>query len=64
MPTGVKMIYWQEGEFWIGYTEEFPDYETQGLSLEELKENLKDIYLDLSSGAIPCARREDELILA
>ena len=39
--------YWQEGEFWLGYLEAFPDYMTQGISLEELKENLADLYKDL-----------------
>ncbi|MGD2090498.1 MAG: hypothetical protein PVH61_30280 [Candidatus Aminicenantes bacterium] len=29
---------------WPGYLEEYPDYKTQGESIEELKENLKDIY--------------------
>jgi len=46
---------------WIGYLEEFPDYRTQGETLEELKENLKDIYEELTSGAIPNVRRVGEL---
>jgi len=33
---------------WLGYIEEFPDYMTQGKTLEELQENLRDIYQDLS----------------
>jgi len=53
--TLLKYTYWQDGEMWIGYFEEFPDYLTQGESLEELQENLKDIYQELSSGAIPSA---------
>ncbi len=46
---------------WIGYLEEYPDCMSQGESLEELKENLKDIFQDLSSGDIPCVRRVAEL---
>ena len=42
---------------WIGYFEEFPDYLTQGESLAELQENLRDLYLDLTSGEIPGIRR-------
>lgn len=53
--------YWQEGEFWLGYLESFPDYMTQGVSLEELKENLSDLYKDLTSGNIASIRRVDEL---
>ena len=49
---------------WLGYLEEFPDYITQGESLDELKENLRDIYFELSSGNIPCVRKVDELEIA
>lgn len=40
----VKMVSWQEGERWLGYLQEFPDYWTQGDSLEDLREHLKDLY--------------------
>jgi predicted RNase H-like HicB family nuclease len=50
-------VRWQEGDTWLGYLEEFPDYVTQGESLTELEENLRDIYEDLTSGKIPCVRR-------
>lgn len=56
-----RYIYWQDEEFWIGYLEEYPDYWTQGETLEELKSNLKDIYSDLSGGHIPGARHMAEL---
>jgi hypothetical protein len=56
-----KYVYWEDQGMWIGYLEEYPDYMSQGESLEELKENLKDIYHDLSSGEIPCVRRVAEL---
>jgi len=59
-----KYVYWQEDDMWIGYFEEYPDYWTQGKSLEELKENLKDLYKELSSGVIPCVRRVAELEVA
>jgi len=59
-----KFVYWQEDDMWVGYLEEYPDYWTQGESLEELKENLKDLYKDLTSGSIPCVRKVDELEVA
>ena len=40
----LKYIYWQDGDFWLGYLEQYPDYMTQGETLDELKENLKDIF--------------------
>jgi len=52
-----KFVYWQEGNIWVGYLEEYPDYWTQGKSVKELKENLRELYQELSSGAIPCVRK-------
>lgn len=48
---------------WLGYFEEFPDYVTQGESLEQLRENLRDLYTDLTSGEIAGIRRVAELTL-
>jgi hypothetical protein len=45
-----KFVFYQEDDMWIGWLEEYPDYRTQGATLEELKENLKDIYEDLTGG--------------
>lgn len=59
-----KYVYWQDKGMWLGYLEEYPDYMTQGETLEELKENLKDIYNDLTSGAIPCVRKVAELVVS
>ncbi len=59
-----KYVYWQDGDMWVGYLEEYPDYQTQGESPEELKENLKDIYQELNSGNIPCIRKVAELEVA
>ena len=59
-----KYVHWQENNMWLGYLEEYPDYITQGVTLEELKENLKDIYKELSSGSIPHVRRVAELEVA
>ena len=56
-----KYTYWVDGEFWLGYLEEYPDYQTQGSSLKELQDNLADLYKDLSQGLIPSIRRSGEL---
>lgn len=56
-----KYVFWQEDQEWLGYLAEFPDYITQGISLEDLKEHLVDLYKDLTSGAIPSVRRVGEL---
>lgn len=56
-----KYIYWQDGDTWLGFFEEYPDYWTQGATMEELEENLMDVYNELTSGTIPCVRRVAEL---
>lgn len=60
----IRYMYWQDGEFWLGYLEEYSDYITQGMSFDELRENLTDLYRDLSSGEIPCVRKVGELQVA
>jgi hypothetical protein len=45
----IRYIYWQNGDVWLGHLEEYPDYMTQGTSLEDLKEHLLDLYQDLTS---------------
>ena len=60
----IRYSYWQDGDVWLGYLEEFPDYMTQGQTFEELQDNLKDIYQEVTSGSIPGVRRVAELQLA
>jgi predicted RNase H-like HicB family nuclease len=62
MTTG--FIYWKDEDYWIGYLEEYPDYRTQGISFDELRLNLKDLFLELTSGAIPNIRKKGELEVA
>ena len=57
----LKYIYWQDDGMWLGYLEDYPDYMTQGESIEELQDNLKDIYKELASGTIPHVRKVAEL---
>ncbi|MCX5975348.1 MAG: type II toxin-antitoxin system HicB family antitoxin [Coprothermobacterota bacterium] len=59
-----RFIYCQEDDVFIGWLEEFPDYRTQGESLLELKDNLKDIYNELTSGSMPNVHKVGELQIA
>jgi hypothetical protein len=56
-----RYVRWQDGDMWLGYFEQFPDYLTQGESLSDLEENLRDLYRDLASGEIPGIRSVAEL---
>ncbi len=60
----LEYTYWTDGEYFIGHLNDYPDYETQGFSKEELKENLKDLLVDLESNEVPFIRKVEELVLA
>jgi predicted RNase H-like HicB family nuclease len=60
----ISFIYWKDEAYWLGYLEEYPDYMTQGHSIEELHDNLKDLYNDLTAKKIPYARKKGELEVA
>jgi predicted RNase H-like HicB family nuclease len=40
----VHMVYWKSDKFWVGKLVEHPNIMTQGKTLKELKENMKDAY--------------------
>lgn len=60
----LEYTFWQDGEFFLGHLNEYPDYETQAYSKDELLENLKDLLGDRESGDVPFVRRVEELVLA
>ena len=59
-----RFTYWQDGDAWLGFLDDSPDYLTQGESLEDLKAHLVSLYEDLTSGEIPCVRHRGELEVA
>jgi len=58
-----KFIYWEEGGFYVGHFVDYPDYWTQGTTIDDLKDHLRDLYVDLTSGQIPGIRKVDELVV-
>jgi predicted RNase H-like HicB family nuclease len=62
--TTLEFTYWQDGDHWIGFLNEFPDYLTQGESFDDLKEHLIDLHQEFASGEIPHVRRRAQLELA
>lgn len=60
----MRFIYWRDEDMWLGYLEDYPDYMTQGETLKELEDNLKDIYRELVSGNILYVRKVAELEVA
>lgn len=60
----VSFTYWVDGDYYIGYLNDFPDYWTQGISLEELTNNLKALFEDVETEGIPYIRHVSELVIA
>ncbi len=60
----VKYVSWEQDGAWLGYLQDYPDYWTQGETLEDLKEQLHDLYADLTSGQIPGIRKVDDLTVS
>lgn len=59
----LKFTYWQDGNYYLGYLNDYPDYHTQGMSKDELVDNLKNLLVDLESGEIPYIRKVEELVV-
>jgi predicted RNase H-like HicB family nuclease len=59
-----KFTYWQDGDYFLGFLNEYPDYQTQGMSKEELVSNLRDLLTDLESGEVLFIRKVEDLVVA
>ena len=59
----MKFTYWQDGEYYLGFWNDYPDYPTQGTTKEELVSNLKDLLVDLESGEVPYVRKVEDLVV-
>lgn len=53
METKLKMVYWKSDKFWVGKLLDHPEIMTQGETLEELEENMKDAYLLMTMDDVP-----------
>lgn len=60
----VEFVSWEEDGSWLGYLQDFPDYWTQGETLEDLKELLRDLHAELTGGQVSGIRKVDALIVS
>ncbi len=60
----IKFTFWQDGDFYLGFLNDYPDYQTQAASKDELIENLKELLLDIESGQVPFIHKVEELLVA
>ena len=59
-----RFTWWKDEDHFLGYLDEYPDYMTQGESLDDLKMHLLDLYKDLSTDAVPGVIHHEELVVA
>lgn len=64
METRLTMVYWRSEQFWLGKLLERPEIMTQGRTLEELEENMKDAYLLMTMEDVPDGHLVKELKLS
>jgi predicted RNase H-like HicB family nuclease len=63
MKTKLNLIYWKSDQFWVGKLLEHPEIMTQGETLEELEENMKDAYMLMTMDDVPDKHQIKELAL-
>jgi predicted RNase H-like HicB family nuclease len=60
----LSYTYYEYEGWYIGYINDYPDYQTQGQTLEELEEMLKSLYDDIKSDVIPYIRHSGKIKVA
>ena len=63
METKLKMIYWKGEKFWVEKLLEHLEIMTQGETLEELEENIRDAYAMMTLGDVPTQHEIKELAM-
>ena len=63
MKTKMTMIYWKGDKFWLGKLLEHPEIMTQGETLGELEENIKDAYLLMAMDEVPEEHKMKEIAI-
>jgi predicted RNase H-like HicB family nuclease len=53
MDKKLTMIYWKGDKFWLGKFIEYPEIMTQGETVEELEDNLRDAYVMMVMEDVP-----------
>ena len=63
MRNNMTMIYWKSDKFWLGKIKEHPEIMTQGKTLKELEENLKEAYQMMIMEDVPANHHEKAIAL-
>ncbi len=63
MKTKMTMIYWKGQKYWVGKLLEHPEIMTQGRTLKELEENMKDAYRLMAMDDVPEEHKVKEIAI-
>ena len=63
MSKKANMVYWKGEKFWLGKLLEYPEIMSQGETIEELEENLKDAYMLMVMDDVPTDHQVKEIAL-
>jgi len=63
METRLRMIYWRGKKYWVGKLLEHPEIMTQGETLKELEENMREAYMLMTMDDVPDEHKVKELTL-
>jgi len=60
----VEYTCWKDGDLYLGFLNQYPDYMTQGETKQELQENLLSLFKDIEVMDIPYLRKVEILQVA
>ena len=63
MRKTMTLVYWKGDKFWLGKLLEYPEIMTQGETIEELEENIKDAYRLMAFDDVPEKYETKEIAL-
>jgi predicted RNase H-like HicB family nuclease len=61
MKKPLTMLYWKGKKFWLGKLLEYPEIMTQGETLKELEENMRDAYTLMVMEDVPADYKIKEI---
>ena len=61
MNQKLNMVYWKGEKYWVGKLLEYPEIMTQGVTIAELEENIRDAYLLMAMEDVPSEHQIKEL---
>ena len=61
MNQKLNMVYWKGEKYWVGKLLEHPEIMTQGETITELEDNIRDAYLLMTMENVPAEHQIKEL---